>query len=328
MLLIADELSRLFLNMSRYSSGQDNEFWLEAWNGKNYTVERQGRPAVVLSHLLVGVVGGFQPDKLARSFEGEADGMYARILFAWPDEAGYQALTNDVAEIEPEIQNALARIIDLPAESDEGGLVPKSIPLSAEAVSSFERFRQFLHQGKAELDGREREWWSKGAAHVLRLALTLTYLDWGMLGGPEPAAVEVDQLDAAAQLWRRYFWPHSRAAIRQIGLTERHTHARRVLKWIKARSKREVSLMEIRREALGQQLDAAQTEALLESLLHAGWLQKTTTPTAGRALHRWIVNPALAAGSAASAESDSDGPGGCWPSPLPAVSALPAQGAA
>src|ERR1043166_6237747 len=35
MTLIADELSRLFLNMSRYSSGQDNEFWLEAWNGKH-----------------------------------------------------------------------------------------------------------------------------------------------------------------------------------------------------------------------------------------------------------------------------------------------------
>jgi hypothetical protein len=30
---VADELARLFLNMRRYSSGQDNEFWLEAWNG-------------------------------------------------------------------------------------------------------------------------------------------------------------------------------------------------------------------------------------------------------------------------------------------------------
>jgi Bifunctional DNA primase/polymerase, N-terminal/Protein of unknown function (DUF3987) len=32
-LVLRDELSALFTNMSRYSRGQDNEFWLEAWNG-------------------------------------------------------------------------------------------------------------------------------------------------------------------------------------------------------------------------------------------------------------------------------------------------------
>src|SRR5262249_27999516 len=65
MLLIADELSGLFLNMGRYSSGQDNEFWLECWNGKHFIVERMNRPPVTVDHLLVGVTGGFQPDKLA-----------------------------------------------------------------------------------------------------------------------------------------------------------------------------------------------------------------------------------------------------------------------
>ena len=30
MLMLSDELAGLFLNMSRYSGGQDNEFWLEA----------------------------------------------------------------------------------------------------------------------------------------------------------------------------------------------------------------------------------------------------------------------------------------------------------
>ena len=35
------------------SGGQDNEFWLEAWNGSAYTVERMGRPPIALDHLLV-----------------------------------------------------------------------------------------------------------------------------------------------------------------------------------------------------------------------------------------------------------------------------------
>jgi hypothetical protein len=81
MLMLSDELAGLFLNMSRYSGGQDNEFWLEAWNGNAYNVERMGRPPISVDHLLVGVVGGLQPDKLARSFKGDLDGMYARVLF-------------------------------------------------------------------------------------------------------------------------------------------------------------------------------------------------------------------------------------------------------
>src|SRR5262249_46980343 len=74
-LLVRDELSALFTNMSRYSGGQDNEFWLESWNGDSYTVERMQRTLHV-DHLLIGIVGGMQPDKLVRSFEGDQDGMY------------------------------------------------------------------------------------------------------------------------------------------------------------------------------------------------------------------------------------------------------------
>jgi hypothetical protein len=81
MALVSDELAALFLNMGRYSGGQDNEFWLEAWNGKDFVVDRMGRPPVVVKHLLIGIMGGFQPDKLSRSFNGDADGMYGPRLF-------------------------------------------------------------------------------------------------------------------------------------------------------------------------------------------------------------------------------------------------------
>ena len=83
---ILDELAGMFTNMQRYSGGQDNEFWLEAWNGNSYSTERMGRQLHV-DHLLVGVVGGFQPDKLVKAFAGDDDGMYARFNFAWPEQA-------------------------------------------------------------------------------------------------------------------------------------------------------------------------------------------------------------------------------------------------
>jgi hypothetical protein len=292
MAFVADELARLFLNMNRYSNGQDNEFWLEAWNGKNFVVERQGRPPVVLDYLLVGVIGGLQPDKVARAFEGDEDGMYARFYFAWPEEPAHMPLSNEASEIEPEIQNALTRIVDLPAGED-GVFAPRTVDLSPEGFSAFETFRTFLAQAKAELDGREREWAAKGATHVLRLSGTLSYLDWAMLGGAEPQSIAEQYVEAAVQLWRDYFWPHSRAALRQIGLTEKHNNARRALCWIRANQKTEVSLLDIRREALGRRLDAEQTRSLLDGLVRAGWLKLVSTKTGGRAIHRWRVNPLL-----------------------------------
>src|SRR5215468_10212729 len=289
---VADELARLFLNMRRYSNGQDNEFWLEAWNGKNFVVERQGRPPVVLDYLLVGVIGSFQPDKLARAFEGDDDGMYARFYFAWPEEPAHQPLSNEVSEIEPEIQNALTRIVNLPTGED-GTFAPRTVDLSPEGLSVFEVYRAFLAQLKPDLDGREREWAAKGATHVLRLSGTLAYLDWAMLGGAEPQTIGEQYVEAAVRLWREYFWSHSQAALRQIGLTEKHANARRALRWIRTNQRTEVSLLEIRREALGRRLDVEQTRTLLDGLVRAGWLKLVTTKTGGRDIHRWQVNPLL-----------------------------------
>src|SRR5262249_47011934 len=70
MLMMVDEFAGLFANMGRYASrGSDREFWLEAWNGGHYSVERLSRAPISLRHLLISMTGGFQPDKLARSFE-------------------------------------------------------------------------------------------------------------------------------------------------------------------------------------------------------------------------------------------------------------------
>src|SRR5262249_3768932 len=261
---MTDELSAMFMNMSRYSGGQDNEFWLEAWNGGAYTVERIGR-TLRIDHLLISVVGGMQPDKLAKSFEGPADGMYTRLLFAWPPEPPYQPLSDDALEVDPDILNALAWLDGL-AEFEDDNLVVRSIELSAEARERFEQFLRFLHREKQALDGREREWLAKAPAHVLRLAGTLCLLDWAMCGGAEPTEIGTGLISPALRLLQGYLWPPPTAALRQVGLTEKHVNARRVMRWVRARGKREISIKDVRRDALGERLDAEQTADLLREM--------------------------------------------------------------
>jgi uncharacterized protein DUF3987 len=296
----------LLLNLSRYSGGTDKEFWLQAWCGDPYRVERMGREPVDLDYLLVAVLGGLQPDKLNRSFQGDHDGLYARILFSWPPEPPYRPLSNDVAELEPEFFNALDRLANLDSgQGLEGEFAPRAIPLSDEAVRDFEHFRQFVHDLKESLDGRERDWAAKMPAHALRLALTLALLDYGLRGGSEPTEVSEAFMGAAIDLVKNYFFPHARAALRQIGLSEKRATARRVLRWIRARCRDEISLMDIRRDALAQSLDQDQTLAVVEALEKSGWLREITVETGakGRPARRWGVNPKLRAENATNAEN-------------------------
>jgi hypothetical protein len=297
MLYIADELAGLFLNMSRYhSGGSDREFWLEAWNGGCFTVERMSREPIKVDHLLVGLVGGFQPDKLARSFHGDHDGLYGRVLFSWPSEPSYRPLAHDVFEVQPEIVNALDRITELDAgEGPNGEFEPKAIPLSPDALVTFEEFRQLTHNKKNNLDGREREWMAKAQAHALRLAGTLEFLQWAFIGGDEPKNISVQSVNSAVRLVDEYFWPHSRAALRQIGLSEKHVNARRVLRWLAAWPHDEFSREDIRVGCLGRALDADQTQSLIDTLAKSGWCQEIPSirKGAGRPARRWMVNPKL-----------------------------------
>jgi hypothetical protein len=184
-------------------------------------------------------------------------------------------------------------------------------PLDDAAKAAFEEFRREVHTGKAALDGREREWWSKGPGQVLRLAGTLAYLAWAMPAArpstkrgleqlmetarraEEPTTIEVASIESAVRLWRTYLWPHARAALRQMGATDRHRDARRVLRWLRAHRRTEVPREDVRREALAQRLDAEGTQRLLDELVRAGWLRARTVPTRSGPARRWDVNPRL-----------------------------------
>ena len=284
--------------MKRYSGGQDNEFWLEAWNGNAFAVERIGRQLYV-DHLLVGVTGGFQPDKLVKAFTGDDDGMYARFNFAWPKPAPHNKLSDEIGAIDDNLKTALARLDGL-AEFDEkeGDLIEKPIKLSDLARDKFEAFRAFAHRERQYLDGREREWKAKAPAHVLRLAGTLCLLDWAWDEKPaeEPTEIAETYLARAVKLVKEYFWPHARAALRLAGLFDRHARSKRVLRWIRAKGLEEVSVQNVRLDALGRVVDEAGANVVIDALVSACWLRLKIPEAgheAGRPALRWEVNPLL-----------------------------------
>src|SRR5260370_2255692 len=149
--------------------------------------------------------------------------MYGRFLFGWASTPDYRPLTNEVAEIEPELQSALKALIRLPAEDADNVFAPQVIPLSQEAVEKFEDYRRYVDRMKRGLDGVERQWLVKSESQVLRLAGALTYFTWaftlGMSGGNglakitanlEPREGGEEFMSAALRLAEQYFRPHTR----------------------------------------------------------------------------------------------------------------------
>jgi hypothetical protein len=202
----------------------------------------------------------------------------------WPDEPGYRPLTN----------NALTRIVSLDSGCGETGeFAPRSCRCLRRPSKSLSSF------GKAYIP--ERTLWTagngNGGAKCRHRPCALGALSHGCTG-PWPRRTSRPRLrshfvENATCLLHEFFWPHSRAALRQIGLNERHVNERRLLRWIAASNRTEISLMDARRDALGQTVDAEETKSILGVLVRSKWLRHVVTETGGRALHRWLVNPAL-----------------------------------
>ena len=84
-LLFHDELSGWFGSMEKYGSGKgaqaDRAFWLQAFNGGPYSVNRVGRGAVYIQNLSASLLGAIQPEPIRRiAAEAVDDGLLQRLI--------------------------------------------------------------------------------------------------------------------------------------------------------------------------------------------------------------------------------------------------------
>ena len=85
LLCYQDELSGWFGAMDKYSAGRgsakDRAFWLEAFNGGSYSVQRVGRGSVFIENLSISLVGGIQPEPIRQIADDSVDdGLLQRLL--------------------------------------------------------------------------------------------------------------------------------------------------------------------------------------------------------------------------------------------------------
>jgi hypothetical protein len=274
LLHVRDELSGWLGGFDRYGGGGERAFWLEAYEGRSYSVDRvkQGDESIRIPHLSVCVTGGIQPDKLVDLLlSGSDDGMAARFLYFWPEPIKpiRPIRTADTAAA----HDALRRLLNLPLQRNEQGeLTPSFVPLSAEAANEFQSWREQHAAGEEAISGRLLGYHGKMPGVVLRLALIIEYLNWcAAPPRPDPDQIGMAALMSALALVEDYLKPMAARVFADASLSEAERDAATIARWVLREKPSRINLRQLRRRGLPNLREAEKAQAAVKVLEDADW---------------------------------------------------------
>lgn len=296
-LVFRDELAGWLQNMTRYSGGgSDRPFWLEAYGGRGFSVERLGRDPVHIDFLTVGVLGGIQPDRLkSLLFKSDDDGLLARFLPVWPLPAPIKRPTggSDDAFLSRALDRLLALQMPL---ADDGAPRPWYVLFSEDAAALFQDFREAVRSWEAGAEGLLLSFIGKLPGLAVRLSLVLAYLDYAADGQTPPDGIGPVHLGRAAHFLEAYALPMARRAYADASVPKAERAARRLVSVIaESRLDRFTSreILKMEREGLRAKADL---DPALIALEEADLIRRVNVepgPKGGAPSRLYIANPAI-----------------------------------
>ena len=294
---VRDELAAWLLNLQRYSGGNDRPFWLEAYVGGPFTVDRLRNPVpLFIPRLAVATFGTIQPDRLEQCLTGADDGLAGRFLWTWPEAIPFLRPTQSGDSQAGATR--LQRLADLTMPFGEGGEpYPSYVPLDGPAADQLERFGQAMQAAEARAQGLLQTSIGKARGQVLRLALVLEFVRWCADGSgrPEPAMVGLEAFEAAERLMLTYFLPMAERVLGDASVPVEERNARTLAEWIMRERPTVVNVSSIRDGArLPGLRESASVKEACRFLAEARWLTAVReTGEAGRPRGDWAVNTLL-----------------------------------
>ena len=273
LLLLRDELAGYLLNMGRYSNGSDREFWLEAYGGRSYTVDRKSlsNPQNI-DHLLTSLCGNIQPEKLRDILlESVDDGLTARMLFFHPEPVKPSITSpsydsNAIERVLHKLDNLKPHIDPLSNQAS-----PKLLSLSRGAFDKFNEFRIRNHSFSQDLIGGLASHVGKYPGLCLRIAAVFTFADWAFSSPTEePTEISDEAIQRSILFIEEVAFKHAeRIYLTSDPDTDRAT---KIAQWILYTSLSAFSARDVYRAKIAGINKQVQTKAPLKLLMEAGWL--------------------------------------------------------
>jgi hypothetical protein len=292
LLVVRDELCGWIVGMNAYNDA-GRAFWIEAYGGRPYSVDRKSRPdPIIIARNVVGVIGNIQPGRLDELLRGADDGLMSRMLWCWPEPVDF-----NLAKSAPAVGWAIGALDRLRMLDLRDGH-PICVPLVADAETLMVDFARQMQVAKAEAGGLLRSAYGKARGHALRLSLNLDLLWWCAKDSSEapPTKISKRAFAAAASLMADYYVPMAERVYGDAGASKADCSAATIARWIMKTRPREVHVRRLQREVrLPGLVTAGEIRDAAEVLVDAGWLREPSPGTSfgPRARNAYSVNPRL-----------------------------------
>jgi hypothetical protein len=287
-LCLQDELAGWFGSMDKYSrqhgAAKNRGFWLQAYNGGEYVVDRVGRGSFSISNLSVSLLGGIQPGPMRQiAADTVDDGLLQRTIMIMlrrgtmgkdePTSAAvhhYASLVEQLHELLPLLE---------PLQFDDGTLA----------------IRQQLEQKHLELMAYESIN-KKLAAHIGKYDALFARLCllWHCIEHHQrlPPVVTEQTAERVAKFMHGFLLPHALAFYAGVlGLADEHDRLAAVAGYILARRLDRITNRDVQRgDRTMRKLDRRDIESVFNQLDALGWIDRVPAVRAGDP-PSWNVNP-------------------------------------
>jgi hypothetical protein len=296
LLAIRDEIAGWLSGMNAYNPA-GRAFWIEAYGGRPYRIERRKHSAepIEIERLVVAVYGGTQPERLSELTSDADDGLFSRVLWTWPDPVAFR-----LGKAPPNVAWAIEALDKLRELDLLPGAAPQPIlmPLTSEAQLQIEAFGQAMAEEQKESGGLLRSAYGKARGAALRLSCVIEWLWYCARTDitPPPDAISEEAFLAAATLVGEYFMPMAARVYGDAGATEAERNAATLARWILKERPEEVHVrVLIRKIRLPGLRSAEKIKAAADLLVEADWLRAPAKTVFGQPRSRvtYPVNPRL-----------------------------------
>lgn len=291
-----DELSGWFGAMDKYSPGKgaaaDRAFWLRAFNGGTYSVNRVSRGAVLLPNLSINLLGGIQPEPLLKlANDAVDDGLIQRFLpvVLRPASAGKDAPAGEAVADYGVLVERLTRLRPLSGVGNLSEPAPIRFGDGAMAI------RERLEREHVELVEALESVSPKLAAHFGKFdgLFARLCLLWHCVeaDGELAAEISADTAQRVALFMESFIRPSAIAFYAGLlGMHAGHEKMLELASLIVARGWDEFTVRDVQRAGQSFKGDGAEVERLCAKLDAFGWIDLIPPPAKGSA-PRWRVNP-------------------------------------
>jgi hypothetical protein len=283
-LALCDELSGWLGGMERYNANSggraDRAFWLKAYDGGPYSVDRIKRGELFIKNLSASLVGAIQPERLAEIRGLTSDGLLQRFI--------------------PIIMRAGKVPLDQPTkDGDYSALVqqliharPQRLMLADDAIVVNEQIRHHLFNIETATDGMHGGFSSfigKLSGSVGRLALVL-HMAQSYEEGLLRTIVGKETIDHVRRLIVEFIIPHAREFYIGTGTVEAE-RLRTLASWVLTSGKPRIVASDLTSNIVAcRGLKLMELNGRVSTLVAAGWLEPEDKTPVCRA---WKVSPAV-----------------------------------